>query len=209
MTLAPGIADKVRASFARQGLMARFEAEILSVVAGAVRIAAPLTPEVSQQHGAGHAGLTFALGDSAAGYAALTLLPEDAEVMTAEMKINLLRPAVGDQLVAHCRAQEVDFHLGGHHLGVLRQKGQRRVSRRTIAKRKGQSRMPGAVLLRHFRRQRRGNPHSARHDREDFRLEPRHEPLPREGGSDLIGNPRRERHAATGTGTVSTRDPVR
>lgn len=100
MTLAPEIAAKVRASFARQGLMARFEAEILSIEQGFLRIAAPLSPAVSQQHGAGHAGLTFALGDSAAGYAALTMLPEEAEVMTAEMKINLLRPAVGDRLVA-------------------------------------------------------------------------------------------------------------
>ena len=53
-----------------------------------------------QQHGAAHAGLAFMLGDSAAGYAALTLMPEGVEVMTVEMKINLMAPAVGEALEA-------------------------------------------------------------------------------------------------------------
>ncbi len=91
---------RIRTSFARQGMMATLGARMLSVGPGAVAIAAPLTPAVSQQHGAGHAALAFALGDSAAGYAALTVLPDGAEVMTAEMKIHLLRPAVGDRLIA-------------------------------------------------------------------------------------------------------------
>jgi uncharacterized protein (TIGR00369 family) len=103
MSLAPEIEAKVRASFARQGLLRSFGAEIVTVEPGFVRIAAPLSEAVSQQHGAAHAGLTFALGDSAAGYAALTLIEGTADVMTAEMKINLLRPALGDRLVAEGR----------------------------------------------------------------------------------------------------------
>lgn len=91
---------RIAASFARQGLMATLGARLVGVAPGQVRIAAPVTPAVSQQHGAGHAGLTFALGDTAAGYAALTLLPEESEVMTAEIKINLMRPAIGDALEA-------------------------------------------------------------------------------------------------------------
>ena len=47
--------------------------------------------------------LAFAIGDSAAGYAALSVLPDGAEVVTVEMKINLLSPAVGDRLVAEGR----------------------------------------------------------------------------------------------------------
>jgi uncharacterized protein (TIGR00369 family) len=58
---------------------------------------------VRQQHGAGHAGLTFALADTAAGYAALTLMPPGREVMTVEAKINLLAPALGDRLIARGR----------------------------------------------------------------------------------------------------------
>jgi len=100
MTLSSEIEAKVRASFARQGLMTTYEAEILSVQEGEVCLAAPITEAVSQQHGAAHAGLAFALGDSAAGYAALTLIGGDADVMTAEMKINLLRPALGDRMIA-------------------------------------------------------------------------------------------------------------
>ncbi|MFN6979252.1 MAG: PaaI family thioesterase [Gemmobacter sp.] len=92
--------DRIRASFARQGMMATLEARIEAIAPGAVTLAAPLTPAVTQQHGAGHAALAFALGDSAAGYAALTMLPEGVEVMTAEIKINLLRPAVGASLIA-------------------------------------------------------------------------------------------------------------
>ncbi len=103
MTPTPEIEEKVRSSFARQGLMQTFTAELLLVESGRVHIAAPISDTVSQQHGAAHAGLTFALGDSAAGYSALTTLGCDAEVMTVEMKINLLRPAIGDRLVAEGR----------------------------------------------------------------------------------------------------------
>ncbi|MFN3938384.1 MAG: PaaI family thioesterase [Gemmobacter sp.] len=81
-------------------MMATLGARLVSVAAGRVEIAAPVTAAVSQQHGAGHAALAFALGDSAAGYSALTLLPADAEVMTAEIRIHLLRPARGVGLVA-------------------------------------------------------------------------------------------------------------
>lgn len=95
--------DRISASFARQGLMRTLGASLLAVGPGACRIGAPLGPGVTQQHGAAHAGLTFALGDSAAGYAALTLMPEGAEVMTSEIKIHLLRPGVGDRLEARGR----------------------------------------------------------------------------------------------------------
>lgn len=93
-------AERIRESFARQSLMATFGAEVEAVSPGRCRITAPILPLARQQHGVGHAGLTFALGDSAAGYAALTLLPEGQEVMTAEIKINLLAPAAGERLEA-------------------------------------------------------------------------------------------------------------
>lgn len=95
--------DRIHESFAKQGLMRTFGAKILSVQAGACTISAPIAPAFSQQHGAGHAGLTFALGDTAAGYAALSLLPAGREVMTSEIKINLLRPALGKTLIARGR----------------------------------------------------------------------------------------------------------
>lgn len=92
--------DRIKDSFAKQGLMQSFGAELTEMAPGRVVITAPITPETSQQHGLAHAGLTFALGDSAAGYSALGLMDEGDEVLTAEMKINLLAPADGLRLVA-------------------------------------------------------------------------------------------------------------
>lgn len=55
---------------------------------------------MTQQHGFVHAGATSAIADSAGGYAALTLFPSDADVLTVEYKLNLLAPAAGDHLEA-------------------------------------------------------------------------------------------------------------
>ena len=95
--------DRIRNSFARQTMMETLGAELTLIEPGHVVIEAPILPGVRQQHGYGHAGLTFSIGDSAAGYAALTLLAPEDEVMTAEMKINLLRPCAGDLLIASGR----------------------------------------------------------------------------------------------------------
>jgi len=93
----------VRASFAVQGLMAHYGAELARVEAGAVDIAVPFCAALSQQHGYFHAGVTSAIADTACGYAALTLMPAGSEVLTVEFKINLLAPARGDELVARGR----------------------------------------------------------------------------------------------------------
>ena len=103
MTLAPEIEAKIRASFAAQSMMTTLGAELVELGTGRVVISAPILPGSLQQHGAGHAGLTFATRDSAAGYAGLSTLGADYEVMTVEMKINLLRPALGERLVAEGR----------------------------------------------------------------------------------------------------------
>lgn len=95
--------ERVAGSFARQTMMETLGAELVSAGEGRAVITAPIGPHVRQQHDAGHAGLAFSLGDSAAGYAALSLMPEGVEVMTVEMKINLMAPAVGDRLIAEGR----------------------------------------------------------------------------------------------------------
>lgn len=91
---------RIAASFSQQTMMTSLGARIVALAPGRCEIEAPLLQGFRQQHGAGHAGATFALGDTAAGYAALATMPEGREVMTAEMKINLLAPATGDRLVA-------------------------------------------------------------------------------------------------------------
>jgi uncharacterized protein (TIGR00369 family) len=94
------VEKRIKDSFARQALMATFGAKVTAVSAGHVEITAPILPIATQQHGVGHAGLTFALADTAAGYAALTMMADGREVMTAEAKINLIAPAAGDKLIA-------------------------------------------------------------------------------------------------------------
>ncbi|HLX18955.1 MAG TPA: PaaI family thioesterase [Gaiellaceae bacterium] len=91
---------RVRASFARQGVMVTLGAEISEVAAGHVSIALAPEPRLSQQDGYLHAGVTIAVLDSACGYAAMTLMPEGSDVLTVELKVNLLAPAAGDRLVA-------------------------------------------------------------------------------------------------------------
>ena len=94
------IDDRIRGSFNKQALMHTFGAELVSVAPGSVSIRAPIRELALQQQGLAHAGLTFALGDSAAGYSALSVMPEDCEVVTSEIKINLLASASGDHLTA-------------------------------------------------------------------------------------------------------------
>ena len=94
------IERRVRESFAKQTMMQTLGAEIIEVQSGLVKVGAPVLAGAMQRQGFGHAGLTFSIGDSAAGYAALSMLPPEVDVVTSEIKINLLAPARGDRLIA-------------------------------------------------------------------------------------------------------------
>jgi uncharacterized protein (TIGR00369 family) len=95
--------ERVRSSFARQGLMRTLGARLESIAPGAVEISLRPDAAISQQHGFVHAGAVTAIADSAAGYASLTLMPAGTGVLSTEFKINLLAPAVGDRIVARGR----------------------------------------------------------------------------------------------------------
>ena len=101
--MTPEHAATIRASFAAQSMMTTLGAEFTHLSDGETEIRAPILPGSRQQHGFAHAGLTFAIGDSAAGYAALSMMPAGHEVLTSEMKIHLLAPGRGDWLVARGR----------------------------------------------------------------------------------------------------------
>lgn len=92
--------QRVRDSFARQGLMRHLGAELLEVTSGLVRIRMPFREELTQQHGYFHAGATSSIADTAGGYAGYTLFPDDSSVLTIEFKINLVAPAQGEYLEA-------------------------------------------------------------------------------------------------------------
>jgi uncharacterized protein (TIGR00369 family) len=98
--LDPDFDARVRASFDRQGAMLLLGATIDSLAPGCCVIVLPYREALAQQHGYFHAGITSAVADSAGGYAALTLFPASAEVLTVEFKINLIAPAHGERLVA-------------------------------------------------------------------------------------------------------------
>lgn len=101
--MSPLTAQRIHQSFAAQSMMKTLGATLAVVEEGKIEIRAPILPGSRQQHGFAHAGLTFSIGDSAAGYAALSIMPNDCEVLTTEMKINLLAPAQGDHLIARGR----------------------------------------------------------------------------------------------------------
>ena len=94
---------RIRSSFSKQGLMTTLGATLDKVEPGLVEIALTPSPAVSQQHGFVHAGAVAAIADSAAGYAALSVMPEGSGVLTAEFKINLLAPASGERIIARGR----------------------------------------------------------------------------------------------------------
>ena len=99
----PKVADfeaRVRASFDRQPFMHTIGASLARVAPGEVEIAMPVRPQFCQQHGFVHAGVVSALADTACGYAAFSLMPESAGVLTTEFKVNLLAPAGGERLIA-------------------------------------------------------------------------------------------------------------
>lgn len=96
----PDFAARVRDSFYRQQAMALIGASMPVVEAGYTEIHLPHKPEVTQQHGFIHGGVVGMIADSAAGYAANTLTPADASVLTVEYKMNLLAPADGELLIA-------------------------------------------------------------------------------------------------------------
>jgi uncharacterized protein (TIGR00369 family) len=96
----PQFEARVRDSFARQPFMAHLGAELGAVTPGHCEIQLPYRPSLTQQHGYFHAGAIATLADNAAGYAAFSLMPEDASVLSVEFKLNLMAPGQGDRLVA-------------------------------------------------------------------------------------------------------------
>ncbi len=84
---------KVRDSFARQSLMQTIGAKIAALAPGTCEIELPYRRDLCQQHGFLHAGITTTIADSAAGYAAFSLMPPGASVLTVEFKVNFMAPA--------------------------------------------------------------------------------------------------------------------
>ncbi len=96
----PGFAERVHASFAKQHAMDLIHATLPVVEPGLTEIHLPHWSGVEQQHGFVHGGVVGMIADSAAGYAAMTLVSASASVLTVEYKMNLVAPADGEKLIA-------------------------------------------------------------------------------------------------------------
>ena len=99
----PNYTERVLVSFRQQTIMAAIGASVRSVAPGAVEIELPFRAELCQQDGFLHAGIVTTIVDSACGYAAYTLMPDGARVLSVEFKINFLAPAVGNRFIARGR----------------------------------------------------------------------------------------------------------
>lgn len=107
----PDYAARARSGFAAQSFMATLGARLVSVEPGATVIEAEVGDHLLQQHGYAHAGVAWSIADSAAGFAAQTLMAADEGVLTVELKINLLAPAEGSTLRAEGRVERAGRRL--------------------------------------------------------------------------------------------------
>jgi uncharacterized protein (TIGR00369 family) len=133
MTLAAE--QRVRESFSKQAFMRLLGAGLTHIAPGEVDIELPFREDLLQQHGFVHAGVTTAIADSACGYAALSLMPADAAVLSVEYKVNMLAPARGIRFLARgrvirsgrtitvCRAEVLAFDERGDARSVVEMLG--------------------------------------------------------------------------------------
>lgn len=99
----PNFERRVRDSFAKQQVMRTIGAQLDDVAPGSVTVRLPFRADLTQQHGYLHAGIATTVLDSACGYAALSLMAADRDVLSVEFKINLLTPAAGTHFLARGR----------------------------------------------------------------------------------------------------------
>jgi uncharacterized protein (TIGR00369 family) len=97
--LAESCEARVRRSFDRQQAMKTIGAELMRVTPGFVEVELPFSEGLTQQHGFLHAGILATALDSACGFAALSLMPAEAGVLTIEFKLNLLAPGKGERFI--------------------------------------------------------------------------------------------------------------
>jgi uncharacterized protein (TIGR00369 family) len=102
---------KVRDSFGRQLFMSTIAAEMISVDRGYVEIRFPFSSKLTQQNGFVHAGAVTSVMDSACGYAAMSVAPEEADVLSVEFKVNFLAPGAGKSFVARAAVKRTGRRL--------------------------------------------------------------------------------------------------
>src|SRR5215831_17319522 len=92
----PNYEEQIKLGFARQNVMNAIGARLRKVAPGEVEIELNFREDLTQQHGYIHAGIVTIIADSACGFAAYSLMPENSEVLTVEYKVNFMAPARGE-----------------------------------------------------------------------------------------------------------------
>jgi uncharacterized protein (TIGR00369 family) len=113
--LNPSFEREVRQSFAQQSFMELIGTSLTLIEPGVVEITLPYRQDLTQQNGYLHAGIVTTIADSACGYAAFSLMPEGSGVLSVEFKVNLLRPAKGENFLA-----QAEVIKAGRTLTVVR-----------------------------------------------------------------------------------------
>lgn len=121
----PAYAQRVQSSFDRQQVMKLLGARLARLAPGECDIELPFKAELTQQHGYFHGGIIGTIADSAGGYSAFTLMPEESSVLTVEYKMNLLAPGDGEMLVARGRVLKSGRTLVVSRVDVVVVKGGR------------------------------------------------------------------------------------
>ncbi len=106
-----GYRERVVESFNRQEVMKSLNTTIAGIKPGEVELEIPFQSNLTQQHGFLHAGIVSTVLDSACGYAAFSLMPENAAVLTIEFKVNLLSPAKGERFLARGRVKKAGRNI--------------------------------------------------------------------------------------------------
>jgi uncharacterized protein (TIGR00369 family) len=105
-TADPNYEKRARESFARQTALSTIGAEMVRIEPGAAELHLRFNPGITQQHGYAHGGVIAIIADTACGYAAMSLVPADTEVLTVEFKINFVNPARGELFIARGRVKK-------------------------------------------------------------------------------------------------------
>jgi uncharacterized protein (TIGR00369 family) len=95
----PQFRSRVEASFNQQQVMKTLGVKIVSLQPGEIELMMPYAEAYTQQHGFVHGGIIATALDNACGYAAFSLMPDDATVLTVEFKTNFLAPARGERFI--------------------------------------------------------------------------------------------------------------
>ena len=92
--------QEILESYRKQGFMQHLGVEILSIEKGLVKVSCDKNDNLLQQNGFFHAGVITSIADAACGYAALSVMPKGADVLSVEFKTNLMKPAISNKIIA-------------------------------------------------------------------------------------------------------------